>query len=220
MVRFARPPTRLLLRRPPATPSQPTRPPSRRRERHLIPCSARVSVNLTHNSRNRTISPLPRRRAPTRRPARLLSFLPNPLAAMRTCIMLAEPRLHTLFMEPVRAWQPRNLIVKLHLIHADTARRLAVVAQHLLRHLNGRQVSQGLGGRGAGRVARRVLLHQLADDAVQRFLRVDGVAVLRGGWVEHSVEERADGVEGCCTAGHGHGPTAGGTGGPAEAIHA
>lgn len=88
---------------------------------------------------------------------------------MRTGIVLAQPHLNTLPVKPVEAGQLRDLAANFDGFHADGALRLALGAQHALRDLDfGQRVDGTL--RRRRRAVARIVLDQVRDDPVERFL--------------------------------------------------
>lgn len=105
-------------------------------------------------------------------------MLRNPLSAVWTCIVLLQPRRHARMMEPMLARQHRHLLANVDFVHANTAFSAMFIAQHVFSHVfAGKGVDLVLWG-GAGSVTCRRLFHELRDDAVEAFLRVDKVAHL------------------------------------------
>lgn len=88
---------------------------------------------------------------------------------MRTGIVLAQPHLNTLSVEPVQAGQLGHLVAHPHGFHADGTLCLAFGAQHALRDLDlGQRVDGTL--RRRRRAIARIVLDQVRDDPVERFL--------------------------------------------------
>lgn len=85
---------------------------------------------------------------------------------MRTRVVLAQPGLDALSMEPVATRQLQDRLADLHIVHADAALGLAIVSKHISGDWDFRQACDGLGGCGARCAARGVLLHELANDPV------------------------------------------------------
>lgn len=144
--------------------------------------------------RHRSRRPL----APILRARRLVPLtLSNPLPAVRTSIVFEQPGLDALVVKPVLTWQHGDFLAHADIVHADTALGRVFGAQHILRHLLAREsFNVGLRG-GPGGVGAGGLLHELGDDSVETFLRVDKVAHLAiSGWEDthggEELEERVD----------------------------
>lgn len=104
-------------------------------------------------------------------------------------------------VEPVGAGEDGDGVAEGHGVHANAAVCCAVIAGVGLGDGAFGEGFYGVFGGWAGRVAGLVLFHELADDAVQRFLAVDCVAVDAAGWTE-VVEQLEEGCwEDWCAAG-------------------
>lgn len=80
-------------------------------------------------------------------------------------------------MKPVLTWQHGHLIPKLHIVYANGALRLSILAHHRLVQFLLFELRNGVFGSWWRSVGLRVGFHQLADDLVEVLLRVCGIAV-------------------------------------------
>ena len=115
--------------------------------------------------------------------------------AHRASVMHLEPRGHALAVEEVVAGEKSGLVAKDHVVDANDALGLVVLAalEHLLVNvLNPELFDGGLGGRrSAAWVLGGVLLAELGDDAVKGLLRVNAVV----NEVKVAEDERIERVE-------------------------
>ena len=156
------------------------------------------ALALTLTPPPRTLLPTTRKRPTGRVQRRLLGtprLLPAPLLgrdalpAMRTRVVLAQPRADAVAVEPMLARQHRHLVADVDAVHAHAALGLARVVEHGLVDGDFRQRGDRGGRRGSRRGRAAVLVHQLRYHAVEGFLAVDGVAVLGVGGIEHAREQ-------------------------------
>ena len=87
-------------------------------------------------------------------------------------------------MEPVAARQDRDLGANWDIVHTDAAFGFALIIKAGHIELHRPEGGDGCWSCRSRRTARRIGVHQLSDDAIERFLGVNSIAMSGSGRIQ------------------------------------